>query len=333
MSEQISDYYSIAEEMYRKERRKRKKTHPLWNLLLFLVTVVTTTFAGMFFIASDFDFSIINLSLQYSGAILFILGVHEFGHYFAARYHKVDTTLPFFIPLPIFPGLIHFGTMGAVIRTRTPVSSNKAMFDIGIAGPIAGFIASLMILIWGYTHLPGVEYLLRIHPDYFSPYYGDAYLSLEFGDSLLNGALRYLFTGPADFVPPMSEIYHYPFLCAGWFGLFVTSMNMIPVGQLDGGHVIYSMFGGKIHKTVAGIMMLTLIVIGGAGLIDVLFEFNSGYGWTGWLFWALVLFFVLKMHHPPVAYFTDVGKVRRVLGWVSIGILIVSFSPTPFLIY
>ena len=269
--------------------------------------------------------------LPYALSILFILTCHEFGHYFAAKYHKIDVTLPYYIPFPPLPFFLNFGTMGAVIRTRQAIPNNTAMFDIGVSGPIAGFVASLIILIYGFTHLPGIDYILNIHPDYLTTEYGKNALSFEFGDTILFASLRYLFTNPEQFVPPMNEIYHYPYLCVGWFGLFITAMNMIPVGQLDGGHIIYSMFGEKIQEAVSGISLIILSFLGFLGLLDSILELNIGVGWSGWLFWGLILFFIIKIKHPPVYNFKKLDNFRMFLGILSIIILVLSFSQAPFI--
>jgi membrane-associated protease RseP (regulator of RpoE activity) len=279
-----------------------------------------------------FEFSDLARGLPYSFSILFIIACHEFGHYFAARYHKVDATLPYFIPFPPVPGFINFGTMGAVIRTRSVVGTNKAMFDIGVTGPIAGFIACLIILIYGFTNLPPVDYILSIHPDYFSPEYGQNSLSLEFGNTILFSFLREVFTTPDQFVPPMSEVYHYPYLCVGWFGLFVTAMNMIPVGQLDGGHVFYSMFGSEKHERVARISMIILLTLGMTGLLDNFLDIGLGYGWMGWLFWSLILFTIIKIKHPELPHFEKLDSRRMWFGYAAIIILLLSFSPNPIMI-
>jgi len=332
----MSDYFSQPEFTTDIPRKKKKAKNRVWlHVALFLVTLVTTTIAGVQWIKGVglHDISVLVVGLPYSLSILFMLSCHEFGHYFAARYHKVDATLPFFIPLPSAEMFfLNFGTMGAVIKTRTTVPNNKAMFDIGIAGPIAGFIASLLILAYGFTHLPGKEYIMAIHPDYDLPTYGKTGLALTFGDTLLFSFIRSLLTNPGQFIPPMSEIYHYPFLCVGWFGLFVTSMNMIPVGQLDGGHVIYSMFGEKKHHIIAQISLGFLIIFGLLGFGDALAGWNTGIGWSGWLFWAIILLFVIKVKHPPVPYFEPLDFKRQILGYISIFILIVSFSPSPIYI-
>ena len=312
-----------------------KKHSPLINLILFVITFITTIFAGLELTTGTpgpYDITALANGLPYSLSILFILSIHEFGHYFAARYHKVDATFPYFIPFPPIMGFLNFGTMGAVIRTRSTVMNNKAMFDIGVAGPIAGFFASLIILIYGFTHLPGVDYLLAIHPDYFQPEYAEGVLSLKFGDTLLMTFLRDTFTNSNQFVPPMTEIYHYPYLCAGWFGLFITSMNMVLVGQLDGGHISYSMFGTVKHEAIASISMIILIVLGVLGTVETFLELNIGIGWTGWLFWSFILYFVIKIKHPPVTNFSPLDFKRMALGYFSFFILVVSFSPAPFII-
>ncbi len=324
-TEEIRDYYQPSE----------KKSSPLINIFLLIITFFTTLIAGLEWTtgkAGPYEVNDLSRGLPYAISIIFVLASHEFGHYFAAKYHKVKATLPYFIPFPPIPGFFNFGTMGAVIRTKSVTPNNKAMFDIGVAGPISGFIACMLVLIYGFTHLPPVDYILSIHPDYFSPEYGKDSINLEFGSTLILGLLKYLFTKPHDFIPPMSEIYHYPYLCVGWFGLFVTAMNLIPVGQLDGGHIIYSMFGNKIHEAVASISMIFLMILGVGGIISNLIGFNFEFGWSGWLFWALILFFIIKIKHPPVAHFEKLEAKRMFIGYLTIAIFILSFSPTPFII-
>ncbi|MCU0345109.1 MAG: site-2 protease family protein, partial [Ignavibacterium sp.] len=236
-----------------KEKRKRINSY-LIHIGLFIVTFITTTLAGVEWTTGQlppYEFDLLAKGLPYSISILLIITFHEFGHYFAARFHQIRTTLPFYIPFPPIPYFINFGTMGAVIRTKSPIYSKKVMFDIGIAGPLSGFIICLGILIYGFTHVPSIDYLLNIHPDYFSPNYGKDGLQLVFGDTLLFSFFRYIFVNTDTFFPPMSEVYHYPYLVSGWFGLLITSMNMIPVGQLDGGHISYTMFGNKTHYNIS----------------------------------------------------------------------------------
>jgi membrane-associated protease RseP (regulator of RpoE activity) len=309
---------------------------------LFVITLFTTTLAGVEWIGKDpFDLLNFKLGLAYSFSLLLILGSHEFGHFFFALKHHVKATLPYFIPFPIIPGMLNFGTFGAVIRTKTPVPSRKAMFDIGVSGPIVGFIFSVAVLIFGFTHLPSREYLIHIHPNYdfaTNTVPGSEGIPLAFGNTILFRLLESIFTNPnTEFVPPMTEIYHYPFLCVGWFGLFVTAMNLLPVGQLDGGHMIYAMFG-KVHRRIARIFFFIILFVGLLGILPLLPKSffgnltNIQIGWTGWLFWCAILFFVIKLDHPPVLDESPLDTKRKIVGWLTILIFIISFSPNPFTI-
>jgi membrane-associated protease RseP (regulator of RpoE activity) len=314
-----------------KERWKKIKSY-LIHIGLFLVTFITTTLAGVEWTTGQFppyEFSMLAKGLPYSISILLIITFHEFGHYFAARYHRIRATLPFYIPFPPIPYFINFGTMGAVIRTKSPIYSRKAMFDIGIAGPISGFVICLGILIYGFTHVPSIEYLINIHPDYFSPDYGKQGMQLIFGDSILFSFLKYVFVNPNTFFPPMSEIYHYPFLCAGWFGLLVTSMNMIPVGQLDGGHISYTMFGDEKHKMISYISIIIVAILGFFGTIDMVLNLSFGIGSMGWLVWAFLLYFFIRPKHPQIPDILPLDKKRRFLGYLSFFIFVITFIQNP----
>ena len=261
---------------------------------------------------------------------MLMLASHEFGHYIAARSHGVDTTLPYFIPFPSFFGLFPFGTLGAVIRIRSSIPSRKAIFDIAVAGPIAGFIVSAAILSAGFLTLPPKEYLFTIHPEYAEmasiPTGG-----LTFGQSIFYWLGANVFAPKGSFIPPMNEMYHYPYLCVGWFGMFVTAMNLIPIGQLDGGHLSHAMFGNAYHK-IAQVTLILLVAIGTLGflpLIGIPFE----YGWTGWLFWALLLVIFLrstKFQRPTFDDETPLDPRRMALGWLCVLIFVGSFSLTPF---
>ncbi len=319
----------------------------LIHLALFLATFFTTTVAGVVWLNQDqFELHNFAAGLPYSISLLFILATHEFGHYFAARYHKVETTLPFFIPWPPFITL-NFGTLGAVIRTRTVVPSKKALFDIGAAGPLAGFVACLIVLAFGFLNLPEKEYLLKIHPDFdflTKTIPSVNTVGLAFGDNIILMFFRDVFGRPDQFIPPMSEIYHYPYLCVGWFGLFVTAMNLIPVGQLDGGHIIYSMFGDK-HRNIARGSFVGLIVLGLPSTLDSVLRWlaESYYrepfdqmipfadqSWGGWLFWAGMVFVFVKLYHPPVPDETPIDASRMAAGWLCLLIFVLCFTFVPF---
>ncbi len=306
---------------------------------LFITTFVTTTIAGAQWVGAynstgGIEVTDLVKGLPYSVSVLLMLTFHEFGHYFASLYHRVKVTLPYYIPFPSIDLFLNFGTMGAFIKTKSPIMNRKALFDIGIAGPIAGFIVSVLLLIYGFSTLPGKEYLLMIHPDFDSPEYGINSLSLIFGDSMLFSFLRSVFaSSPDGFIPPMSEIYHYPYICVGWFGLFVTSLNLIPVGQLDGGHIIYSMLGDKKQTAIASVFMIVMFIWGGLGLLNSFNYLGSPFiGWSGWLLWAFILYFFIKIKHPPVYNEEPVSKGRMLLGAFAMFIFVISIAPTPFVI-
>jgi len=306
----------------------------LIHLLLFILTFITATFAGVQWLNLD-PLELTNLGFGFTYALLLttMLAAHEFGHYFAARTHGVNVTLPFFLPFPslsVFALLNPFGTLGAVIRLRSAIPSRKVLFDIGAAGPISGFIVSLGILIYGFTTLPSIEYLYGIHPEYarLDTIPEGGWL---FGKNLILVAVSSIFSPAGAFIPPMNEIYHYPFLCVGWFGMLVTAINLIPVGQLDGGHISYAMFGKGYHH-IAQIALVALTVFGLAGFLpEVGIDFK--YGYTGWLFWAMVLMLfnrVMKLNRPILEDETPLDPTRMMLGWICVTIFICSFSLTPF---
>jgi membrane-associated protease RseP (regulator of RpoE activity) len=242
---------------------------------------------------------------KFGFALLLFLSVHEFGHYFAARYHGVRTSLPYYIPLP-FVGI---GTLGAVIRIREPVPSMRKLFDIGSAGPLAGFIAAVAILVYALATLPPPSYIFDTGPGHESiQSYVEQYgqypsemldrgresVILVVGNTLLYSVMASFFSD----VPPMYEMYHYPVLFAGWLGLFFTALNLLPIGQLDGGHIIYSLFGRKWHAMLARGFFLVLLISGSLGFFDevvpMLSEVHPWFADGSWFLLALILFFYLN---------------------------------------
>lgn len=326
---------------------------------LFILTFLSTVMAGTSWAMQDFtEMANWVYGLQYSVLIMTFLAAHEFGHYFAAKYHGVDATLPYFIPVPQLPGIFAFpfGTMGAVIRTRSAIMTRKALFDIGVAGPLAGFVVCFVFIIVGIMSISGQESLYAYHPEYralngFIPSHG-----LYFGNSMFYALLTSIIPSPGNFLPPMNEMYHYPFFCVGWFGLFVTCLNLLPAGQLDGGHIVYAMFGDtqwKISRWVwRGLMLLGMgwllgllhsqvlydspdalytffqtLLLPPLSLINTLMPWYYQV-WSGWLFWAVLLRFVFKLHHPPLDDIEPIGARRMVIGWIAMLIFIGSFSLT-----
>lgn len=323
------------------------------HVALFAFTFVSCMMAGTQWAGKEFnEITHWGYGLTYAFLITTFLAAHEFGHYFAARKHDVDASLPYFIPVP-FVFLFPFGTMGAVIKTRSPILSRKALFDIGVAGPLAGFVLCVLYLVIGIIALPSVDYLYSIHPEYRS--FGGAVpvFGMYFGDTLLFSALKQL-AHPQAFMPPMNEIYHYPYLCVGWFGLFVTALNLLPIGQLDGGHILYGMIGsrqGIVARVVWGIMLVLGIgaLIGSIQSVisapspDTIYTFFQSLllpvfngiervapwlyqAWGGWLFWAVLAKIFFKLDHPPLNDDEPIGWQRMAIGWLTVLIFIICFS-------
>ncbi len=283
----------------------------LKHIGLFLITFACVTLAGAQFVG--FQQSLFPVSLPvasdmwrgalFAGLLLGFLGVHEFGHYFAAVFHKIRVTLPYFIPFPL-----GIGTFGAVIRIKQKINHSYKMFDVGAAGPLAGFVVSLGVLLYGFATLPDPSYILNfegheavkqfvqangVFPAQ-PPGNAPAGQTMVFGNTLLYGFLAQFFVN----VPPMWEMYHYPFLLAGWLGLFFTALNLTPVGQLDGGHILYSLIGYKNHRFVARIFFGILVTLAGMQAIPsmhlALGDWDTANGTLSLVIWASVLFLLLR---------------------------------------
>lgn len=256
----------------------------LLQFLLFVLTIISTSLAGaewMFGRPFDLPFYQIENPLgwehfwqgfRFSIPFLGILTVHEFGHYFAAKYHKVKVTLPYYIPLWLGIGQT-IGTLGAFIRIKEFIRSREKYFDIGIAGPLAGFVVAVGVLWYGFATLPTLDYIFKIHPEYQKYGMGFArvvYAKNQAGNILLGDNLLFTFfkTYVADptRLPPPQEIMHYPLLLAGYLALFFTSLNLIPIGQLDGGHVLYGLIGNKNYRVVSPILFFVFITYAGLGM-------------------------------------------------------------------
>lgn len=206
----------------------------------------------------------------FSASFLTFLTFHEFGHYFTAVYHRVKTTLPFYIPIFLPFSFINIGSFGAVIRIKELPGSRRKYFDIGVAGPLAGFVVSVVLLAIGFTTLPDMQsYVGQFHPVFDSLEQAREFFNpvLVVDSNLLYDGMAALLADPAD-VPPGWEVMHYPLLFAGYLTLFFTALNLLPIGQLDGGHVIYGLFGKKIHGYVSRAAVLVLVFVGGTGLVE-----------------------------------------------------------------
>lgn len=280
------------------ESRPRIRLGALVNVVLFCATVVTTTIAGalnanvpMSQLASRWE-----AGLPFSITLMSILLIHEMGHYVLAWIHRVPATLPFFLPAP--PYLV--GTFGAFIRMKSSPRTRRALFDVGAAGPWAGFVIALPAAAWGLW----LSELERIVPGMSGVY---------FGDSLIFRLLSFWIVGP---IPTGFDVILHPVAMAAWFGLFVTSLNLLPIGQLDGGHVVYSLFGHR-HRIVARISLAAIL---GLGFL----------GWFGWFFWA-VLVVTIGLDHPPTEdRATPLEGKRRVFAWATLGLFFLTIVPVPF---
>ncbi len=293
-------------------RRAVKPRDRYWlHGLLFLLTLASTVYMGGELVGrwavymEEGVWAYVLDGIKFGFSLLLFLTVHEFGHYFAARYHSVDTSLPYYIPLP-FVGV---GTLGAVIRIREPVPSMRKLFDIGAAGPLAGFVVAVGILLYALATLPPPTYIFDMGPGHesiqhyvlqFGEYPSEMLerredaITLVVGDTLLYSILTSFFSG----VPPMYEMYHYPVLFAGWLSLFFTALNLLPIGQLDGGHILYALFGRKWHGRLARGFFVILLTSGSLGfVIDAVPMLNEWHPWFGegsWFILAAILFFYLN---------------------------------------
>ncbi len=301
-----------------------EKRPAVWiNGLLFLLTVFTTMkagalMAGVFHLGWDYylDFSHLLVGWKYAFGVLLILTTHEMGHYLSARHHRMKVTLPYYIPLPL-PGF-HFGTLGAFIKIKSPIPNKAALLDVGAAGPLAGFIMSLIFLTIGYVQLPDLQGIIA-HVEKIHPWnMGDEGVNLVLGKSLLFAFFNDVLAGGRL---PMNEIYHFPFIFAGWIGLLVTAINLIPIGQLDGGHILYSLVGKSARRV--GILSFVLLLILNFVLIFRFFSFV-------WVLWIILIFLLIGFKHPPtVDEHVQLNRTRRITGWFSLGIFILCFSPLP----
>ena len=254
--------------------------------LLLLVTFVATTLSGAEWVHGR---SILGTeetlltweyfwrSTLFSIPFIGILFIHEMGHLIVSIKNRVKCSLPYFIPAWFgFIGAPSIGTLGAIIQMKGFINSRRKFFDIGIAGPLAGFVIALGVLIYGFSTLPELTYLHEVHPELADPNfegYGDDVLNFELGDNLLFMLLEHLFADP-ERMPAMSEVIHYPLLFAGYLSLFFTALNLLPIGQLDGGHVIFGLFP-KRHKEISLIAYLLFLAYAGMGVISPFMDAND----------------------------------------------------------
>lgn len=322
--------------------RKRYAARPttrewLIHSTLFFLTFVTTTFAGLFFaIPSDVPvseptlsgpftyivyapesyirlvFAILSYAIAtpvvlleaviFSAALLVILTAHEMGHYLACRHYGVDATLPFFIPAP---PLFLAGTFGAFIKMKSPIPSRRALFDIGLAGPLAGFVALLPVAVVGVLRLESASI-------------PEGAPGIIFSDPLLIRLIANLTGADLSLALPNS------FYMAAWIGLLVTSLNLMPVGQLDGGHGTFAVFGPRFHRRMGRVALVTTAAIALLGFI--------WYGSPSGLLYTVLLAVMLRVKHPSPEHMEPLGTGRLMVGVITLLVFALSFWPFPIMI-
>lgn len=299
----------------------RPAQRPLLHLGLLLLTLLTT-FEVFLADQTSGDWNRANIldGLAFSLSVAAILGSHEMGHYLFARRHGVDASLPYFIPLPH----LGFGTLGAVIRIRSRIPTRNALVDIGAAGPLAGFLVAIPILVWGYAHAVVVDVPLSLTS--FPPVesalevgrmllvgHSPAVVGQSFGDNLLTLLLQRLLVGS---LPEGKDVLANPYIVAGWFGCIVTTLNLFPIGQLDGGHLAFANLGGRAVRVGK---------VAAVGLLLLLLFFN-----VSWLVWLLVTSLVVGFRHPEVERPEEPLDVRRTLVCLAcVVVFVLCLTPSP----
>lgn len=283
------------------------RTRPQIHWLLFALTILTTTWAGVAHQGINLFRQPERFSegLPYSLGLLAILGVHELGHYFAARRHGIDVTLPFFIPVPFA-----LGTFGAFIKMRSPSQTRTALFDVAVAGPLAGLVIAIPALLIGLrtsTILP-----LETEP------LGHMFAGTSVGSSLLFAALAKLSFG--DALQISHTIRLSPLAFSGWLGLLVTALNLLPIGQLDGGHMARAMFGTRIGTNIGRVAMWALFLL-------------AIFVWPGLMMWAFIVFFIAGSGIPPQNDVTPISSARRCLGFGTLVIFFTIVIPLPHAVW
>ncbi|HEY9663527.1 MAG TPA: site-2 protease family protein, partial [Allocoleopsis sp.] len=273
-----------------------------------VATLLTTTLAGAMMMHRQEtvspELSVLLTGLPYALALMGVLGIHELGHYLTACRYRIRATLPYFIPVPpaaIFP----FGTFGAFIQLRSPIPNRKALFDIGIAGPLAGFLVTVPVLWWGMAHSQVVDLTDEssiLNFDSFNP-----------GASLLLAILSKLALGAT--LTSEHAIKLHPVAIAGALGMIITALNLMPVGQLDGGHIVHAMFGQRTGAVIGQIARFLVL-----GLSFVQREL---------LLWAILLFFMPVVDEPALNDVTELDNTRDFLGLLSLGLLVIIILPAP----
>ena len=298
--------YEQGEQVIYVIHKPKIKKRPIWiNIVLLIATIITTTIAGSILWGMLYGAGweeilspsyLINGFAFFSIPLMLILGIHEMGHYITSKKHNLDTSLPYFIPVP--PPILMLGTFGAIISTREPIPNRKTLLDVGISGPICGFLVAIPVCIIGL-------FLMQQNP-----------IPIPSGAASFSVTFPLLLQGLSNFFTIPENTLMHPTLFAGWVGLFLTSLNLLPVGQLDGGHVARALLKEK-HKYASWIVLFSVISLG-------LF-------YEGWFFIAIIIIlFIGTQHQPPLNEITRLDTKRKLLGLVILIVFILSFAPIPF---
>lgn len=302
-----------------------RPSHPSTHILLFFLTLFSMMVAGAMqqgvnpLLGWDQLVHLVE-GWPFAATLLAILTVHEFGHYFAARRWGVKASLPYFLPLPY---LSFLGTLGAVIRIRSPIPHKRALLDIGASGPIAGFIVAIGACLIG---LPMSQI---VDADYF----GQLPRQLE-PDAISLGAPLLFEALSSWLLPTIADdqvVLLSPMAFAGWVGLFITAFNLFPVGQLDGGHIAYALTGDA-HRQIGRLTFAGLVALGTYGAWSLFVDLPTGWptGWPGWLALALLLTLFGRDHPPPFHPGIRLDRRRQMIGLACLAIFILCFTPVPF---
>jgi membrane-associated protease RseP (regulator of RpoE activity) len=283
---------------------------PWVALVLFLLTVASTIYVG----GQDLDratgqaFFNWGHGLAFSAALLGILGAHELGHFFAARREGVAVSYPFFIPMPFPIGIL--GTLGAFISIKEPVPNRRALLAIAVSGPLAGLVVAVPVLILGLT-LSDVQTLAEV----YAQLPGASYITE--GNSLLYAALKILVFG--RFLPSGGEdVFLHPVALAGWAGLLVTGLNLLPAGQLDGGHIFFALFGARAAQLMSMLVAVALL--------------GMGFLWSGWFLWAVIVALIGQQHSPLLNEVTPLEGPWLTLAVIGLVVFVLVFTPVPITI-
>ena len=292
------------------QKVEQGKPNVMWNIILFLATIATTIFAGYYLsLPLVLEGKMDNIwvgAVSFSAAIMFILGTHEMGHKWASHKNGVDATWPYFIPMPF----IFIGTMGALIKSRSPMPNNNSMIQLGAAGPLCGFLVAIPVFLIGMKLSYVVPSIQPAEGETFL-YFGQSILTQFLGQQVLQ-------------ISPGYEVFLHPIAIAAWAAFLVTSVNLIPVGQLDGGHIVRAILGERLHRILSYALIGVMVVMGFP-------YYNPFFVWEGWLIWALVLYLIIMRARSGGAMneLEPISLNSKLLALAALVVFIITVIPIP----